>query len=166
MAGQREISAGDFAEDDGNLLDLARPQHPERVGRFDVEGAQDGEERVQAPKQWIAVDRHQRVPLKEPGLMSGAIWLDRDDQEPAFLSEVACQGLGQPDGLDANPKIGAADATMGSLAFGDALGGLHRERAAEAAAEVPAVVANDPTIRIDEWPAKESRQQLGRRLDQ
>src|SRR3989442_13173458 len=104
--------------------------------------------------------------MNQSRLVSGAIGFGRDHQQPAFLPKLTRQVLAQPDGLGAYPEIGAADPTVRSKAFRDLLGGLHRQRAADAAPEVPAIDADNATLGVDERAAGEPGQQLSRRLDQ
>src|SRR5207253_10416937 len=141
-----------FAEGNRDLLQLARPDHAERMPRIDLEPAERCEEPVQTPH-GVAVDSHDGIALQESSLISRTTPLHRDDEEPTLLPKLVRQGVAEPDGLGAHAEIGAADTTVGAQAFGDPLGGVHGERAADAAPKVPAVDTDHPALRIDERTA-------------
>src|SRR5229473_2817085 len=141
-----------FADRDGDVLELAGPDHPEPVRRADLERAQLAKELIQVPD-GVPVDGHDRVALQQASLLGRPAGLDRDDQQPAFLRKLVRQGLAEPDGLSAQAQIGSSDPTVGPQAFGNALGGFDRDRAADAASEVPAIDADDAALGVDKRPA-------------
>ncbi len=75
------------------------------MGGVDVERAEHGEERIQAPEQGVAVHRDDGVALQQTRLVGWTAGFDGDDQEPAFLSKLARQGLAQPDRLGARAEM-------------------------------------------------------------
>src|SRR5438876_278758 len=88
------------------------------------------------------------------------------EQPPTLLSQLLCQPLAQPDRLGAETEIGAPDPAVSPQALGHPLGGLQRNRAADTAAEVPAIDADDAAVGVDKWAAGKPRQQLGGHLDE
>src|SRR5437588_28286 len=84
---------------------------------------------------------------------------DRDDQQPTLLSQLLCQALAQPDRLSAESEIGAPDPAVSPQALGHPVGGLQRNRAADTAAEVPAINADHAALRVDKRAAGKPRQQ-------
>src|SRR6266851_658471 len=141
-----------FADRDRDVFGLAGADHPEPVGRADLERAQLAKKLIQVPHR-IAVDGHDRVPLQQASLLGRPAGLDRDNQEPAFLPKLLRQGLAEPDRLSAQAEIASSDPAVGAQAFGNSLGGLDWECAADAASEVPAIDADDAALGVDKRPA-------------
>src|SRR5438552_15402931 len=145
-----------FADRAGDVFALAGADHAEPVRRADLEGAQLAEELIQVPHR-VAVNGHDRVALQESGRLGRTTAFDRHDQQRTLLSELLCQGLAEPDGLGAESEVGAPDPAVSPQALGHPVGGFQRNRAADTAAEVPAIDADDAAVGVDKWAAGNPR---------
>src|SRR2546423_1205347 len=163
--GQGGVLPPGFAHRDRELLEFAGPDDLDRLGGANLDLPEPRIQVFQALGRG-SVERHQGVALHQPGLVGGALRLDRHDQQAAVLVDPALHGLGQWHLLGADPQVRPLDAALGAQARDDALGDIHGDGPPVAPAEDPAVHADHATLDVDQRATAESRVEGRIGLDQ
>src|SRR5438132_6713552 len=154
-----------FAHRDRELLEFAGADDLDRLGGANLDLAEPRIQVFQALGR-RSVERHQGVALHQPGLVGGALRLDRHDQQAAVLVDPALHRLGQRHLLGADPQVRPLDAALGAQAGDHALGYIHSDGPPVAPAEDPAVHPDGAALDVDQGTAAESRVERGVGLDQ
>src|SRR5438445_913007 len=162
LAGEGRVGvlAPGFADRQRELLDFTSTDDLDGLAGTDFDLAEPRIQVFQALGR-RSVERHQGVALHQPGLVGGALRLDRHDQQAAVLVDPALHGFGQWHLLRADPQVRPLDAALGAEARDDALGDIHGDRPPVAPAEDPAVHPDGAALDIDQGAAAESRAERG-----
>src|SRR6266576_2395088 len=163
--GRVEVLAPGFADRYRELLDFTSTDDLDGLAGTDFDLAEPRIQVFQALGR-RSVERHQGVALHQPGLVGGALRLDRHDQQAAILVDPALHGFGQRHFLGADPQVGALDAALGAQAGDHPLRDVHGDGPPVAPTEDPAVHPDGPALDVDQGTAAESRVERGVGLDQ